>query len=120
MIAYKVVMPWNDKLVSVMAGGTARVEYKIGEICRPVMRDSFLFVFKELKDAKSFVGNFEMLFECEVPHLTPLDRIGDYHNYGKMLSFWHDIKMKHGGALYDKAPTGTYVTPWVRLIQRVS
>ena len=63
MTYYKVVKEENGRFFSCIARN-AEVEYKIGEWVKSLTGP--LFVFDDLKEARSFTGEGELVFECEV------------------------------------------------------
>lgn len=124
---YKVVRKIDGKLCSVCASSDfleeARVEYIPNETVYPKFKNTKLFVFKKLKDARYFAEDFRdpdlEIWECEVENATSPGYFFIRMNNDFIANFAELISNgKLGNIGY--APTGTRVVDSVKLTRKVT
>lgn len=108
----------DDKFCSAIVSGSYNVTYTVGEwVEAPIGK---LFVFKELKDAHSFIGktifkrNFK-IFKCETGKTKKMERCAQAIT-PSITKFW---KKKTAPYQDLKAPKGTYGTNKIKLVEEV-
>ncbi len=114
MIAYKVVTAINKRYYSYNEVGIYKVTYNINSWSFPKIGK--LFVFKRLKDAKSFggIGLHTKYFRCQVKGLQKGKSSTTYYN---KVDFWD--KVENGEVDCDFGVTGTYYTKAVKLLKEI-
>ena len=121
---YKVVTVYNNRLWSYNVhpsfGNSLSVQYIPNEVTHPIVYETQLFVFQNLKKAKQFANKSlyqTEIWECEID--LDSKRILRKCKSIEWESFLHCSIIKRKNFDVDKFPSGTILTNWVKLIRKV-
>lgn len=136
MIAYKALMRKGGKLYSgIDRGDSTVIEYSTTEPTKPDFGE--LFVFKKLKDAKRYAGPCVIIGEiwrAECNKLTYVEIVASdsidlnglierFRLYWECRDeYYHTLQLEHLSRMLDTMapPEGTYTTPELQLLTKVS
>lgn len=78
------------------------LQYNVGQITKPTIPNSKIFVFKNYSDAKKFAYESERIFLCEVTNVIRLKTYA-YYDYeikdfwsGKLMITWKNYEVPQG------------------------
>lgn len=125
MIAYKVT---DNSGYSCTLGGKYALRYKVGEVTRPLLKGSGIFVFKDVDVARRFGMSMPfgcVVWEVEVPSLKRIRLRTDQlyadgvERFWKAKRSWNPFMRLYGWLSSVRAPQYSYLAPEVKPIKRV-